>query len=319
VTITTDRITLDGQGSAVLNGAGGGPAEFNGVVTIDGARGVTLTGLTIQNGAGEGILGLHGAAFAVRNSTVQDNAGTGIAVGDGSTADLTDCTMQRNGLGLDVVTNSSAILRGAINITNNGSGMDVNGSSFLEIRGAQVQVNNNRAGGISAGSGGGLAIFGWSEAQGSTLIVDGNGGSGILLADATLSVFGGRFFGSGANTIRVSNNMVNGIWLPANGAISSPFATAKFVIENNPTGLNFGGGSGATFIGGLTVRNNKTGVLAEGADLTVVSIPPNPSTIKGNDADLNLSFGTRATFGGVTIGTMTCDGTVMSRGSTVCR
>jgi hypothetical protein len=44
VTITTDRLTLDG--------GGGSPTEFEGVVTIDGARGVTLTGFTIQNGPG---------------------------------------------------------------------------------------------------------------------------------------------------------------------------------------------------------------------------------------------------------------------------
>src|SRR5262245_9234140 len=41
VTITTDRITLDGQSSAIIDGGGGGPAEFSGVVTIKGASGVT--------------------------------------------------------------------------------------------------------------------------------------------------------------------------------------------------------------------------------------------------------------------------------------
>jgi nitrous oxidase accessory protein NosD len=83
-------------------------------LTIDGAHGVTLAGFTVQNGPGEGILGIHGAAFAVQQTTMQQNATSGIAVADGSTADLTDCTMQGNGFGMDVFTSSSAILRGAI-------------------------------------------------------------------------------------------------------------------------------------------------------------------------------------------------------------
>ncbi len=41
VTITTDRLTLDGQGSAILDGAGfKANAVFERVITIDGARGV---------------------------------------------------------------------------------------------------------------------------------------------------------------------------------------------------------------------------------------------------------------------------------------
>jgi len=62
VTITTDGITLDGQGSAVVDGGGGSPVEFTGVVTVNGARNVTIKGLTVQRGPGEGILGRRGAA-----------------------------------------------------------------------------------------------------------------------------------------------------------------------------------------------------------------------------------------------------------------
>src|SRR5713101_8368310 len=54
VIITTDRLTLDGQGSVILDGGGGAQTEFAGVVTIDGAHGVTISGFTIQNGPGEG-------------------------------------------------------------------------------------------------------------------------------------------------------------------------------------------------------------------------------------------------------------------------
>jgi hypothetical protein len=317
VTITTDRLTLDGGGSAVLDGGGGGPTEFEAVVTIDGVQGVTLIGFTIQNGPGEGILGIHGAAFAVQHTTVQQNAAAGIAVADGSTADLTDCTIQGNGGGIDVFTSSSAILRGDISISQNKSdGATVNGQSMLEIRGAQVQMNDNGGIGLVAGSGQ-VAIFGFSASQGSTLTANGNGGWGIIIFGSQFTILGSDF-GSGANVITAANNGADGILVSA-GVIASPFGTGKFVLENNVTaGLNLINGAGANITGGLSIRNNDTGVLADGAGtITLASIPPNPSTITDNSTfDVDLKFGTRATFDGITIGTITCDATVLSRDST---
>ena len=52
--------------------------------------------------------------------------------------------------------------------------------------------------------------------------------------------------------------------------------------------------------------------------LSFVTDPPNGSEITGNDTDVNLKFGTRATFQGITIGTIVCDRTVLTRGTTVC-
>jgi len=318
VTITTDRLTLDGGGSAVLDGGGVGPTEFEGVVTIDGVQGVTLTGFTVQNGPGEGILGIHGAAFAVQQTTVENNAASGIAVADGSTADLTDCTIQGNGFGIDVFTSSSAILRGAIIISQNkGNGAEVNGQSILEIRGAQVQMNDNGGIGLVAGSGQ-VAIFGFTASQGSTLTANGNGDFGIIISGSQLTILGSDF-GSGANIITAANTGVAGILVSA-GVIASPFGTGKFVIENNATGLDFRNGATAVITGGLSVQNNGTGVLADGAGtVTLASIPSNPSTITSNNTfDVDLQFGTRTTFDGVAIGSITCDATVLSRGSTVC-
>jgi hypothetical protein len=313
VTITTDRLTLDGGGSAVLDGGGGGPTEFEGVVTVDGAQGVTLMGFTIQNGPGEGILGRHEAAFTVQHTTVQDNAHTGIVVSDGSTADLTDITVQRNANGLDIFTGANAILRGAISITHNlGVGAFANGASILEIRGADVQVNNNLAG-IVVLPGGNLTILAFSLPTGSTLTADGNG-VGIFPLGGRLPVFT-------SSTIKATNN---GIGILANNAAfvinASPVGSGEFVIENNQIGLNFESGAGASFQGGpLTIRNNGVGLLADGAGtLTIQSDPAKLSSIVDNGTDVDLKSGTRATFDGVTIGTITCDATVLSRGTTVC-
>jgi parallel beta-helix repeat protein len=177
VTITTDRITLDGGDSAVVNG--GGPTEFEGVVTIDGA---------------------HGVAFTVQNITVQNNAVARIAL-ERSAADLTDCTVQGNGIGMDVFTSASTILQGSVAFNNNSvSGVEVNGLSVLEIRGAHVQANNNGGSGLRAGSGQ-IAIFGLTAAQGSTITANGNGFAGIFLGGSQLTVFA-------SGTITAANNVI---------------------------------------------------------------------------------------------------------------
>ncbi len=311
VSIKTDQITLDGQGAATLDGGGGPVAEFDGVVTIDGASGVTIQGFTVQNGPGEGILGTHGAAFSVLNTTVQDNGSTGVVVAEGSTAELTDCSILRNDAGIDVFTQSSAVLKGSIRTNDNFlNGATVNGTSIIEIRGAQVEASRNGGEGLAAGSNSQLAVFGFAGSQGSTFTIDANGGGGILLGDSILNVFS-------ESTIAITNSPL-GILCGA-GKIISPFGVGTFVIENNVVGLDFGLDGTALFVGGLTVRNNGTGVRGDGAGvLTFISIPTNPSAITGNGVDVDLRFGARATIEGVDVGTITCDSTVLSRGTTVC-
>jgi hypothetical protein len=311
VSIKTDRITLDGQGAATLDGGGGPTTEFDGVVTIDGASGVAIQGFTVQNGPGEGILGWHGAAFSVRNTTVQDNGGTGVAVAEGSTAELTDCSILRNGLGMDVYTQSSAVLKGAIRTNDNlQSGAEINGTSIIELRGAQVEASRNGTFGFAAGSNSQLAVFGFAANRGNTFTADANGQAGILLGDSTLNLFS-------ESTITITNSPL-GIQVGA-GLIATLPGVGSFVIENNGVGLNFAFDGAAIIRGGLMVRNNGTGVRGDGAGvLTFISIPPNPSAITGNGVDVDLRFGARATIQGVEVGTITCDSTVLSRGTTVC-
>jgi hypothetical protein len=58
--------------------------------------------------------------------------------------------------------------------------------------------------------------------------------------------------------------------------------------------------------------------VSQAGVLTFISIPANPSAITGNGVDVDLRFEARATFDGVDVGTITCDSTVLSRGTTVC-
>ena len=94
------------------------------------------------------------------------------------------------------------------------------------------------------------------------------------------------------------------------------------IVENNGVGINVTDGAGASFLEGsqLTVTGNGKGLVGDGAGtLTILSDPAKPSSIVDNAVvDVDLKFGTRATFQGVTIGSITCDATVLSRGTTVC-
>ena len=215
------------------------------------------------------------------------------------------------------------MFKGHISSAGSGSnGIAVQSGSTLEIRGASVQASNNGGGGVDIVDSQAI-IFGYPESQGSILTAHDNGAEGIFVATGSLSVFGGAFAGTGSlATISASNNGGSGLAIGLDGAVVSPVGAAKFMIENNQKiGLEVGEGGSALLIGGLTVQNNQIGgLLADGAGtLTLVSQESNPSSIQNNGGtDVDLRFGTRVTFGGVTIGTITCDTTVLSRGSTVC-
>ena len=229
---------------------------------------------------------------------------------DHSSAELTDCATIRNRLGLDVVTSSSAVLKGTVSISHNGNGVDINGTSIVELRGAQVELNENGGYGLIAASGSHVAIFGWQAAAGSTDHGQRQWLRGTRFRPGTLTTYV-------PSVISASNNTF-GLFLN-DGNLIAPFEEARFRLENNAVGMSIGLGTHVLIAGGLTVQANGTGVLADGAGtLTLRSAQANPSTITGNGTDMRLLFGTRSTIEGVTIGTLFCDATVLSRGTKIC-
>lgn len=121
--VITQAVTLDGGGSAVIDGGGiaspGVPA-FDGVVVVDGVTGVALIGLRIQNGPGHGVIASHGATIVLRNVTLVTNGQMGVSIGDNSTAEVIDSESRFNGVsGLDVFTSSSLVLKGTFTTANN--------------------------------------------------------------------------------------------------------------------------------------------------------------------------------------------------------
>ena len=311
--VRTPRLTVAGDGNAVIDGTGvelGPDPEFDGLLVIDGVTGVTVGGLVIQKSTGNGVLTQHGAAVALREVRLQDNAITGVVVVDHSSAELADCVSTRNRLGLDVVTSSSAVLKGTVSINQNGNGVDINGTSIVELRGAQVELNENGGYGLIAASGSHVAIFGWQSAAGSTVTANSNGFAGLVFGQGTLTTYV-------PSVITASNNTF-GLFLNAANLIA-PFEEARFRLENNGVGMSLGQGTTVLIAAGLTIQANGAGVVADGAGtLTLRSTQANPSTITGNGSDMRLLFGTRSTIEGVTIGTLVCDATVLSRGTKIC-
>jgi hypothetical protein len=309
VVVTTDRLTIDGQGSAVLDGGGGALVDFTGVLTIDGAKGVRILGLRVRNGGGEGILGLRGAAFTAEHTIARDNATTGIAVFQGSTAELSNSAMTGNRLGLDVGTGSSVVLRDAITIGQNSiNGVEINGEAVVELRAANVNASGNGGVGISVGSGQ-LAIFAYPATPASTLTANDNGFAGLIVGASRFTVYP-------AATVTASGNGVFGI-LTGGFVVTTIDSGSRFIIEHNAVGLRFFTGGDALIRGArLTVNGNGVGLQGDGAGvLTFVSGPAQASTITGNGTDVDLSFGSRAIFDGVAIGTLVTDGTVLCRGA----
>src|SRR5262249_13150114 len=148
------------------------------------------------------------------------------------------------------------------------------------------------------------------------ITVNGNGGNGMTIAAGNVLVVG-----AGPEpfhfSISASNNKSAGLFLVAAGYIAAPIGTLKLDVQHNDIGLNLGDAAGAILIGGLNVRNNGTGLLADGAGgITLIASTDNPSSIENNrTTDMDLRFGTRSTINGVAVGSIRCDGTVLSRGS----
>lgn len=312
--VITQPVTLDGGGSAVIDGAGVPPVdpEFDGLVVIKGVTNVNLVGLTIQNGRTNGIFAAHGAAVVLKDVTTQNNAFVGIVVSDNSTAEVIDSATQSNGEGgFDVFTSSSMIVRGTFVVSRNGIvGGGMNGQSIVELRGAQVTVADHPVFGIIAGSRSHLAVFGFQGALGSTLNVSGSGFAGIGIADSTLTIF--------SDTVVTATN--NGVGLlVVTGTASAPSEGATFVLHDNGVGMSLASGSSTFLRAGLNVHDNATGILVDNASLEITAPPGLPNSITGNGTNVQLSFGARSTIENFVIGTpLVCDPTVLSRGTTKC-
>jgi len=170
ITGRSDGITLDGQGTATINGS----------VRIE-AREVTIKGFTLTGGS-DGIFINRGATVLIDGNTIQNADGRGISVVQHSFAQIIDNTIQNNTReGIRVQENSSArigFLSGSDNAArpntiqnNGGDGIRVQRSSNARIVGNNISNNGDDGIEVRLGSHGDI----------SDNDIDGNADDGIAV------------------------------------------------------------------------------------------------------------------------------------------
>jgi hypothetical protein len=159
----------------------------------------------------------------------------------------------------------------------------VSGSSLLVFEGAIVAQNNRFNHGVSANSKSSIDLD-----RGGSITATHHGLDGVQLEDSLLNMF--NMPGQRGSTVVATDNQRHGL---------STFVGGK---------IGLSGDSQIT-----SQRNGQAGLFADKGGSVRVS----KSTLIHNDTtDVALSFGTRAEFTQNTIGTITCDTTVLIRGDT---
>ena len=329
VEIIKDGITLDGGGNAVIVGGRGH------AISVVGAQRVTLQGLTLRNSL-NGLSLSENASVILQEATLRDNFVTGIMVTGSSSLATRDVVVRDTELiGINVERSSEVAVTGSLVIDGSGVfGLNLAGASSVSFRQANVEVKNNTLGiQISIGSSAyltdsdslvntsGNLTTGFTINSGSTLFLF----EGAIISDNN-QFNHGMSVSSNSNvdmdraaSITVRNNGIDGIRLENSHLnmftmrdLEGPMLRA---IGNRRHGVSafLGSTVDLTFSSQITSkRNGDAGLLADNGSAVRV----NNSDITENPRDVVLTFGARAEFNMNTIGSITCDATVLIRGDT---
>ena len=259
VVVNKDGITLDGGGTAVIDGSGMDAA----VIRIWGHQNVTVKGLTVQNGIYGIELAQSAAAWledvTARGSRSQSrHDGYGIAVYGSSTIDLTGTIVANDNAssGILVTSSSSAVVfggvvidgqrlpRASLQVSGNGQGVSIYSGSSFWVGGSQtaITVTNNAFSGLSIAGASSASLYGdtaiFSNNEGPGVYVSGsssftsgsrsaefnsNGGSGVAVFEgSTATIYG--------EDIRISGNRgYAGLWVSRGSTV----VAYNLTVENN--------------------------------------------------------------------------------------
>ncbi len=331
VVIRVDGLSLQGVGTAVIDGAS------QDAVTVDGAHMVSLANIEVRNGV-NGIIAVNGGHISLKNVNVHDNLVFGISLQTSSSALLSGVSISRSGVhGFDLETGSAATITDTFSSSSNRVfGINVNGSS-LTFSDATATMNGNALGMQVATSAN--AFLNDSK---TVLNFTGNIATGpTVVSGAHMVSFGGTINATGNGLNGVSLNSKAGLDLDAGtqlnvsgngegvalqeGSVMTVFNIPQFsgapgfstvnTHDNRGNGMRVQGNSTLTFSNNaklIATGNTQFGLFVDnGAAATLIN-----STLTGNTGkDLQLTFGARADVQTTTLGSYSCDATVLTRGS----
>jgi hypothetical protein len=169
------RITLDGQGAASINGDSSANA-----VAVTG-RGITIRGFVITGGSPQAINVTDGGSAVIDGNTIQYAGRNGIGVFRNASADIINNTIQNNPLaGIAIQSNSSARI-GWLGPPNNRvsapNTIQNNGMQGIQVyRGSSAQIFSNT---IQNNGSHGVFVDRNAQAEIAACTITGNGGDGI--------------------------------------------------------------------------------------------------------------------------------------------
>jgi hypothetical protein len=140
ITIARDDVTLQGHPAG---GAVSGPDTSQNTISIDGARRVVIEHLTVSGGR-NGVAGIRGAAFTLRNSIIQSSSLNGVAVRNNSQAVIDGNVIEGHVRdGIQVATSSATIINNAIR-DNRRYGVLVfdSGSALIGLSDVEIPAGN---------------------------------------------------------------------------------------------------------------------------------------------------------------------------------
>jgi parallel beta-helix repeat protein len=198
------NITLDGQGTATINGS-----DANSATILVRGDGITIRNFASITGGETGITVTRGAAALIDNNVIQNTGTNGVVVTQSSSARIINNTIQGNPAN-GIVINESSSARIGFNMTddteaspnaiqkNGENGIVVTGSSNARIVGNTISGNGDN----------GVIVNRVSHGDVSSNTIDSNGGDGVFVfrnSGVNLGEDAGSGIFDSPNTTNVNN------------------------------------------------------------------------------------------------------------------